>query len=429
MTPIEDLERLSREAAEKILKSEGVRIITHNDADGLSAGALLAFSLTKVGIPFHLTVIPRLTKQVVIDKGDYELLVFCDMGSTFSDKDYEEMGVNPENVIVLDHHLPTTTHSTFFMVNPHLVGVDGAFELCASGVVYHVVKNMVEGDVLLELAVSGMIGDKQAFKGPNRKIIEEGVLKEVFELKMGLILPERPLKEIFESAIEPYLPDALDVLEKMGITDKKPSELSELGLERKVANVIALVAIKNPNPRAVSYVIGEVVKSRGRDPYLLSSILDATGKMEKPSVGIGLAMGDDSCLEEGLRILRSYERKVKEGLERVLDAMDEEMFLRYAIVENLNFTGAVAGVITRYCLPPDKPFFILSVRDDEVRVSARGNSYLVSKGLNLSEVCGIASELGGIGGGHSVAAGATLPKGMEHEFIKRANKLVGEQMR
>jgi RecJ-like exonuclease len=39
-----------------------------------------------------------------------------------------------------------------------------------------------------------------------------------------------------------------------------------------------------------------------------------------------------------------------------------------------------------------------------------------------------ARSVGGDGGGHDVAAGATIPSGTEREFIERADELVGDQL-
>jgi RecJ-like exonuclease len=67
--------------------------------------------------------------------------------------------------------------------------------------------------------------------------------------------------------------------------------------------------------------------------------------------------------------------------------------------------------------------------DEETKVSARGTGTLVRKGLDLSRVMGEASAaVGGKGGGHDVAAGATIPAGREGEFVAAADRLVGEQL-
>jgi RecJ-like exonuclease len=40
-----------------------------------------------------------------------------------------------------------------------------------------------------------------------------------------------------------------------------------------------------------------------------------------------------------------------------------------------------------------------------------------------------AAAVGGEGGGHDVAAGATIPAGEQRAFVERADELVGDQWR
>jgi RecJ-like exonuclease len=50
--------------------------------------------------------------------------------------------------------------------------------------------------------------------------------------------------------------------------------------------------------------------------------------------------------------------------------------------------------------------------------------------LDLGFVCRTAAQsVGGTGGGHTIASGATIPKGKEKVFIEKADKIVGEQMK
>ena len=67
--------------------------------------------------------------------------------------------------------------------------------------------------------------------------------------------------------------------------------------------------------------------------------------------------------------------------------------------------------------------------DEEVKVSSRGNHRLTRQGLDLSVVMRECSQaVGGDGGGHDVAAGATIPRGTQSEFIERVNALIGDQL-
>jgi RecJ-like exonuclease len=67
--------------------------------------------------------------------------------------------------------------------------------------------------------------------------------------------------------------------------------------------------------------------------------------------------------------------------------------------------------------------------DDGVKASARGSQSLVERHLNLARAMSDAAHsVGGVGGGHDIAAGATIPEGTEAEFLKNLNELVGQQL-
>jgi RecJ-like exonuclease len=68
--------------------------------------------------------------------------------------------------------------------------------------------------------------------------------------------------------------------------------------------------------------------------------------------------------------------------------------------------------------------------DGDVKASARGNQRMVERGLDLSKAMRQAAEsVGGTGGGHNVAAGATIPEPKVEEFIRTLDGIVSLQMR
>jgi single-stranded DNA-specific DHH superfamily exonuclease len=72
----------------------------------------------------------------------------------------------------------------------------------------------------------------------------------------------------------------------------------------------------------------------------------------------------------------------------------------------------------------------LNHKGDVVKVSARGNKLLISKGLDLSMALRKAAEsVGGVGGGHTIASGASIPPGSEEKFLASVDRIVGEQLR
>ena len=87
-----------------------------------------------------------------------------------------------KEAIIIDHHKPTgkLEHVHF---NPHLAGIDGSTELCASCGAYMVARQMGDNTDLAGLAIAGAIGDKQPMKGANKFILEEAISKKVVNFR------------------------------------------------------------------------------------------------------------------------------------------------------------------------------------------------------------------------------------------------------
>ena len=76
------------------------------------------------------------------------------------------------------------------------------------------------------------------------------------------------------------------------------------------------------------------------------------------------------------------------------------------------------------------PIIAFADAEDGVKVSSRGNYDLVRRGLNLAVAINTAStRVGGAGGGHDIAAGATIPKEAKSEFIQALDTIIGTQLK
>jgi RecJ-like exonuclease len=64
-----------------------------------------------------------------------------------------------------------------------------------------------------------------------------------------------------------------------------------------------------------------------------------------------------------------------------------------------------------------------------LKLSGRGTLRLVEKGLDLSDALRrAASTVGGEGGGHKVASGATIPAGTRDRFLDEADRIIAAQL-
>jgi RecJ-like exonuclease len=76
------------------------------------------------------------------------------------------------------------------------------------------------------------------------------------------------------------------------------------------------------------------------------------------------------------------------------------------------------------------PVVAFANSDEGIKVSARGTQELVDRRLNLaSAINQAAKSVEGVGGGHDIAAGATIPFGTEEAFLIKLDEIIGQQMR
>lgn len=433
---MEDLIRLCEEACGVFLDasdSSYVRVVSHNDADGISSAAIICTALFRRSVPFHVSFVERFDQRVLEMLASFtgNLVVLCDMGSG-------QPGLLEEiehPVVVLDHHRPVGKHDCL-LVNPHLAGFDGAFELSASGVAYMVARLMGSNVDLSGLALLGALGDKQSMVGANRFILDEAVSGGVVEMQRGLLLEgDVDVREALVNSFEPYFtfsgdPVAVDkFLLELGISGR----IDEMDAEshRRLASALVLSLLKRGCLEAIDSVVGEryVLKHELiSDAHRMVSVVNACGKLEEPDVGMALCLRDESVLSHARELEVENRRSLIEIMKKAEALMREMEHIRYVVLSESSGTGAIAGAMVRY-LFPDKPFIGLNRMPDIVKVSGRGTRRLVSQGLDLASALSRAAEsVGGAGGGHSIASGASIPPGCEEEFLHRVNEVVGEQL-
>ena len=316
---------------------------------------------------------------------------------------------------------------------------------------------------LAALAVVGAVGDMQAaggeLHGANAAIVEEGVDAGVLETGKDLALygkQTRPLPKLLEYATDVHIPGisndsngALRFLDGLDLELKRDGEWrrwSGLTNDEKqtVASALVRRAVSSGVPAkkidqlvSTAYVLSdEPVGTELRDASEFSTLLNATARYERADVGLGVCLGDrDGALERARQLLREHRRNLSNGIDLVTreGATQEEHVQWFHASDEIRETivGIVAGMAMGNAgISRSKPIIAFADKNEEaVKVSSRGTHSLVRQGLDLSAVMGEASRaVGGDGGGHDVAAGATVPKGNEEAFIECADELVGEQL-
>lgn len=466
--PVPELADRAARCADRLRAADEVLLVSHIDADGLTSAGIAATALERAGIPFEATFAKQLDNEELerIAATGYDVVLFTDFGSGQLDSigEYEKRGAFTP--VICDHHQPAQAE-TEFHCNPLLEGLNGASELSGAGTSY-LLARALEGENddnrdLAALAVVGAVGDMQAsdgeLEGANAAIVEEGVGAGVLDTGADLTLygtQTRPLPKLLEYASDAAIPGisndangAIRFLDGLGLDLRDGGEWrcwADLDDEEKrtITNALVRRAVSRGVPAdRIDGLIGttytlvrEESGTELRDASEFSTLLNATARYDRGDVGLAICLGDRGpALEEARRLLRSHRRNLSEGLRWVKETgVESEEHLQWfdagdRIPETI--VGIVAGMAVGSAgIDRGKPIVAFAEKnEDDAKVSARGTHTLVRRGLNLSAVMGAAaSAVDGEGGGHDVAAGATVPKAARGEFIDRVDRLIGEQL-
>jgi single-stranded-DNA-specific exonuclease len=196
-------------AVERIIKAvqekQPILVYGDNDVDGMSAATLLTEFLRSIGAKVYFDIPNRasLKKSLIGDALEYALekkcalLITVDCGVTAA-KEIKEVVENGIDVIVTDHHEPTSKiPNCIATLNPKLInstypnrdltGVGVAFKL-AHAITNYLTENeeeiptKIDLKTYLDLVALGTIADMGALKGENRILVRYG-LKQMRKMK------------------------------------------------------------------------------------------------------------------------------------------------------------------------------------------------------------------------------------------------------
>ncbi len=438
-------------------KEKPIRIISHCDADGISAGSILTKAFMRKEIKFSLSIVKQIDDALVeqLKREPYDVMFFLDLGSS-SLKLLNE-NLKDKKVFILDHHAIDKVKTDFIQVNPHEFKIDGSKEVSGAGVVYFFSKEIDKLNVdSAYLALIGAIGDIQenkGFNGLNKLILDDAVKSGKLEIKRGLRMfgmQTKPIHKVLEYSTDPYIPNvtgseegAKNFLEEIGIDFKENGKYKKLihlnddEMKKLVTAIILTRLGSEENPDDVLgpiYLLkGEEEESATRDAKEFSTLLNAVGRMHKASLGIGTCLGSKETREKALNLLQDYKREIIDSLNWFYKNREKENIIEksgYVIInagDNVKDTliGTLASIISRSNLYSNGTVIISMAYtlDGFIKVSTRlvnfnGNCY-----INLSKVIKkTIEETGGVGGGHDSAAGALIPAEKEKDFIEIIEK-------
>lgn len=475
--------RLSQDArkiAQILLSSDAVLVASHIDADGISAAAIATSALDRAGIAHDVRFLKKLDERAISElmtESRDRIVWLTDLGSGYASM------FSGSNIIITDHHQPDeysrnderSGQTTLFSydrvvhLNPHFFGYSGARDISGAGLAFIVAIEMSkENRDLVNLSVLGAIGDMQdsdarRLIGLNAQIVDMGVtlnrMKRANDLRL-FGTETRNLPKLLEYATDPILPGltgdwsaceeffrSLKIRTMVNGDQRHWSDLSPSEKNRVIRALQRCILENDGDEEEVARLTGEIYTFEGetkgsptREAREFSTLLNSCGRNGVPELGLEICRGDrERALERAFQVLREHRENISKSLifvrEIGVTALGKIQHFHCADQVKDTLLGAIVGIVLNSGeIERSKPLigFVLSREDSGeymVKVSARATRELVGRGLNLATAISRAAEsVGGIGGGHNVAAGATLPLGTEEKFLSEMNRIVGSQL-
>jgi RecJ-like exonuclease len=432
----------ARRGAELVDRASRVRVFCHYDPDGTTSAAILARALLRRGKRFHATMAHAFdaASRDRLRAEDNELLLVSDMGSSQLDL-LESL---PGPTVVLDHHKPPRDSEAVVHVNAHLFGVDGARGLCGATTtwLFALALDDVNWD-LAGIAMAGAIGDKQdvgGFTGPNAALFREAVGRGLLKPERRLALPDAPLGKALGRSTSPYFrglsgrpEEAASFLRTAGFDPDTSLREIEAGERQRLASVLMTrLLAQDAAPEALDVLVEDRYWSEPDQVYAneLEAYVNSCDRLEQEGLGMAVCLGDRDALSKAEALRDTYTSRILGYLTNLeSEGLFPKKHVQVFYCEEPTLAGSIAGTGMQFCFDQAKATLGLSVMDGLTKVSARGTRTLIEAGVDLAAALRDAAKaVGGTGGGHDIASGATIPKGKEERFVALVDEAVGRQI-
>ncbi len=455
------------ETFKHISKSETIRLISHLDADGISAAAIMIKTLNRLNRKYALSIVQQLDEKTIreIAQESYTTFVFTDIGSGQISLIIKHLA--GKRIFVLDHHEIEKLHisdskvSNIIHINPHIFGIDGSTEVSGAGVVFLFAREVdPKNEDIAHIALLGAIGDIQdngnngGFSEINKMIIGIAVKKGKIKVEKGLKffgIQTKPIYKLLEQNTDFLIPGvtgsesgAIQFLQSIGINPKngkgewkKLPQLSDEEMKKLVTGIILM----RLNEKEPENVIGDIYtlseeqeESPLRDAREFSTLLNACGRIGRASFGIGACLGDKRAKQSALNTLADYKKEIMKALcwfEENMQNKNSEHIIKgkgFVIINAedkvlATIIGTLASIISKSSVFPEGTIIVSMARmlDGKTKVSSRisgKKEYEAKTKIDTRELMAkIASIVGGEAGGHRSAAGAVIATEKEKDFI------------
>jgi RecJ-like exonuclease len=440
------------------LEKRVVRVIGHLDADGISSSSILISALKRENIKFNVSIIKQIDQNILdeLNKENYPVIFFVDLGS--GNLSMIEKTLNDKTVFILDHHRLENVKTNVIHLNPFLYNIDGDIEISGAGVVYFFVRKLNEKNKdLAYLGVIGAIGDMQeskGFTGLNNEVLKDAIQSRKIEIKDGLRMfgmQTKPIHKVLEYSTDPYVPGvtgnekgAIRFLDEIGIELKENGKYKKLihlnqdDTKKLITGIILRRLGSEDKPEDVLgpiYLLSsEEEENPTKDAREFATLLNACGRLNKPSLGIGTCLNNSNIKNKAINLLVDYKKEIINALNWFYSHRNTSSVIEkkgYVIInaeDNIRDTliGTLASMISKSNLYFNGTIILglAHTLEEDTKISIRlcGNSDIDTREI----INDILKVTGGIGGGHKNAGGCLILQEKEEEFIKTAEKVLGK---
>ena len=438
-----------------------VAIITHLDADGITAGSIMATAFRRMGARYSVRAVNDMNSSVVenMKAEGRDFYVIADLGGGWASNLRKALD---DKWVIIDHHEITEdeilTDDGGQILNPWKFGIDGGTEVSAGGLAYLVASALdLKNRDLSAIAVVSAVadrqdqGDKRSFSGLNAEILKTAQSLGLVSADLDILLSGRetlPPHAALAYTLFHYI-DGLTwkkeacylLLKDAGIklkdNDGRWRVLAEFSQEEKSAIVEAITKfVGGSDKRLYEILLDDLIgyvytltredkRSLLRDAREFSTVLNACGRIGRAGVGIAICMGDrNTALSTGEEIVSTYNMTLRNNIStifsekwRLTDDCKTAFINGDGILEEA-MLGAVSSLLSRSPSLRGRLLFVRTLtKDGTYKFSSRKCLDCKSQ-ANLGMIMRQCSKaLSGVGGGHSAAAGCRIPSSALEDFI------------
>ncbi len=437
----------------KSVSNEPVRILGHLDSDGISSSSILIKAFHREGIKVVYSSHRQVDEKVVkeLGKEQYKIYFFVDFGSNVLK--FINQHLNGKKVFILDHHKFEDIKTEHYNINQNKFNID---DNCVSGagIAYLFARCLnPKNKDLSYLALIGAIGDNQdknGFSEINKLIVNDAIEFGSVDIKVGLNFfgaQSKPIHKLISSSTDIFIPGitgnevgAKKFLEDLGIEvmDKNGQYRKAFDLNKEEMNklITAIMISKINSKDKPEDIIGNVYTLKKeengetvKDLKEFSTLLNACGRLNLPSLGVGTCLGDKNFKLKAYELLKSYKNEIINSMNWIYSNRGTENIIernRLVIINAKNnikdtLIGTVNSILCKSGIFNEGSLVVSMAHtlDNNIKISLRSVNSEVDLSLVINEIC---VKLNGLGGGHPNAAGGLIPIAKEQEFINEITK-------